>query len=121
MYLFGKISLSIIIKYIFKATKLNKLKYIALSPNLVLCELRKSINNFNQFPEKKIIAKITKIGNLSHIYKITNIYVENPFSLKLKTIGQTLNKSTIIKSITLSLLKFIQNLRSTLNTIIYYL
>ena len=53
MYLFGKISLSIIIKNIFKATKLNKLKYIALSPNLVLCELRKSINNFNQFPEKK--------------------------------------------------------------------
>ena len=53
MYLFGKISLSIIIKNIFKATKLNKLKYIVLSPNLVLCELRKSINNFNQFPEKK--------------------------------------------------------------------
>ena len=53
MYLFGKISLSIIIKNIFKATKLNKLKYIALSPNLVLCELRKSINNFNQFLEKK--------------------------------------------------------------------
>lgn len=56
MCLFGKISLSIIIKNkilknIFKATKLNKLKYIVLSPSLVLCELIKSINNFNQFPK----------------------------------------------------------------------
>ena len=58
MCLFGKISLSIIIKNkilknILKATKLNKLKHIVLSPSLVLCELRKSINNFNQFTKKK--------------------------------------------------------------------
>ena len=89
MCLFGKISLSIILKNkilknIFKATKLNKLKYIVLRPSLVLCELRKSINNFNQFPKKKFITKITKLGNLSHIYKITNIYVKNHFSLKVK-------------------------------------
>ena len=34
----------------------------------------------------------------------TNIYVENPFSLKGKTMGQTLNNFTIIKSITIILM-----------------
>jgi hypothetical protein len=43
----------------------------------------------------------------------TKIYVENPFYLKGKTIGQTPNNSTIIKSITIVLLKFMPNLRSS--------
>ena len=36
-------------------------------------------------------------------HKNTNIYVENPFSLKGKTTGQTSNNFTIIKSITIIL------------------
>ena len=45
-------------------------------------------------------------------YKNTNIHLKNPFFLKEKTIEQTLNTFTIIKSITI-IFKFTADLRST--------
>ena len=47
--------------------------------------------------------------------------MENLFYLKGKTTGQTSNKSIIIKSITIVLLKFMPNLRSSPNIIIFSL
>ena len=41
---------------------------IVLCLNLVLCELRKSINNFNQSPKKRLLLKLPS-QDISHIYK----------------------------------------------------
>ena len=89
-----------------------------MGPSLVLCELRKSINNFNHFP-KDIITTIP-IQNSYHTHE--HIYLRGkpfcPWNEKPQDKLQI--NSTIIKLITISL-KFMSNLRSTPNAIINHL
>ena len=55
------------------------------------------------------------------MHKNTKIYMENLYYMKGKIKGSTQNKFTIIKSITIIILKFISNLRFSPTIIIYSL
>ena len=69
-----------------------------LDSNLVFCELRKLISNFNKYPQTLSLKNLTKYQ--LHTKKKKNL--ENYFSLKGKIIEQISNKFTIIKLITIS-------------------
>ena len=89
-----------------------------MGPSLVLCELRKSINNFNHFP-KDIITTIP-IQNSYHTHEHKYLREKSFCPWKEKPQDKLQINSTIIKLITISL-KFMSNLRSTPNAIINHL
>ena len=60
---------------------------------------------------------IQTASNTSIIHKNTKIYVENYFSIEGETTGQTLNLSTIIKSITISSQVYILEIHTNYNNI----
>ena len=99
----------------FHHSKKNPLTILRKSVKSSLFELRKSVNNFNQSP-KKIITKLpSQNGN----HTSTNNYMKNLSHGMEKITRHTLNKSSIMTSITNSFFKLMPNLRSTPNTIFY--